>query len=617
MIISKLKIFLLLFLLYGSTVFPQSFTASVSNNKVGINDRFQVSFTFSGTDINGLQNFVAPHFQNFLVLSGPNQSTNMEIVNGAVSASRTFSYYIQAKSIGKFNIETASIVLNGTTYKTRPVSIEVVKGSTAPNNNGSTTQQPVITQKDIGDNLFIKAIADKQKVYLGEPVIVTYKLYTRLNIASQMSVNKLPQYNGFWAEELDTPNNITFTTEIVNGKQYRVGILKKVSLFPSQTGELSVTPFELNVPVQIKNRRSSSGNIFDDFFNDPFFDIGRTVNYDANSNILKVKVIPLPDKNVPPAFNGAVGSFSLNSTIDNTTVKANEPVSVKLNISGTGNIKLIDAPEINLPTGFDKYEPKVSEQINRTGKISGTKKIEYLVIPRISGKREIPPIKFSYFDLNKNSYVTLETKPYELDVEKGSENSNYASTSKEDVKLLGDDIRYIKTSTEVEKQGGILIHKVGFWIAAGLPLILLTGLVTFKKRNDKLLSNAQLLKYQKAQKIARNRLKVAKNLLQEKNQSAFYSEISLALYGYLEDKLNIPKSEFSLEEAVSRLKQNNIKDSVIDNLKQTVEKCEYIRFAPQKDGLAAMNEIYNQSSNIIIEIEKTISTTRKPVTKNV
>lgn len=612
MIINKLKIFLLLFLLCISTVLPQSFTASVSNDKVGINDRFQVSFTFSGTNINGLKNFVAPPFRNFLVLSGPNQSSNMEIINGAVSASRTFSYYIQAKSIGKFNIETASIDLNGTTYKTKPISIEVVKGSTVPNNNGSTARQPVITQKDIGDNLFIKASADRRKVYLGEPVIVTYKLYTRLNIASQMSVNKLPQYNGFWAEELSTPNNITFTTELVHGKQYRVGVLKEVCLFPSQTGELSVTPFELNVPVQIKNRRGS-GNIFDDFFNDPFFDIGKTVNYDAKSNTLKVKVVPLPNKNVPPSFNGAVGSFTLNSSIDKTTIKANEPVSIKLNISGTGNIKLIDAPEVNLPTGFDKYEPKISEQINRTGKISGTKKIEYLVIPRLSGKREIPPIKFSYFDLNKKSYVTLETKPYELNVEKGAEGSNYASTSKEDVKLLGDDIRFIKTTTDVEKQGGILIYKVGFWVAAGLPLMLLAGLVTFKKRNDKLLSNAQLLKYQKAQKVARNRLKIAKNLLQEKNQSAFYSEISLALYGYLEDKLNIPKSEFSLEEAVSRLKQTNINESVIDNLKQTAEKCEYIRFAPQKDGLAAMNEIYNQSSNIIIEIEKSISTIRKSV----
>jgi hypothetical protein len=612
MVINKLKILLLLFLSYGSTILPQSFTASVSSNKVGINDRFQVSFTFSGTDINGIKNFTAPAFQNFLVLSGPNQSSNMEIINGAVSASRTFSYYIQAKSIGKFNIESASIVLNGTTYKTKPVSIEVVKGSTVPNNNGSTSRQPVITQKDIGDNLFVKATANKRRVYLGEPVIVTYKLYTRLNIASQMSVNKLPQYNGFWAEELSTPNNITFTTEIVHGKQYRVGLLKEVCLFPSQTGELSVTPFELNVPVQIKNRKRS-GNIFDDFFNDPFFDIGRTVNYDAKSNTLKVKVVPLPDKNVPSSFNGAVGSFTLKSTIDKTTVKANEPVSIKLDISGTGNIKLIDAPEVKLPTGFDNYEPKVSEQINRNGKISGTKKIEYLVIPRLSGKREIPPIKFSYFDLNKKSYVTLETKRFGLNVEKGNEGSNYASTSKEDVKLLGDDIRYIKTSTDVEKQGGILIYKVGFWVAAGLPLMLLAGLVTFKKRNDKLLSNAQLLKYQKAQKVARNRLKIAKNLLQEKNQTAFYSEISLALFGYLEDKLNIPKSEFSLEEAISRLQQGNINESVINNLKQTAEKCEYIRFAPQKDGLAAMNEIYKQSSNIIIEIEKSISNIRKTV----
>ena len=608
--ISNIKI-LFLFLLFGKIILSQTFTASVDNNKVGINDRFQVSFTFSGTDINNIKNYKPPAFQHFLVLSGPNQSTNMEIINSTVSASRTFSYYLQAKGTGKFDIESASIDFNGKTYKTTPISIEVVAGSTRPDNNGSSSQQPVITQKDIGDNLFVKATADKQKVYIGEPVTVTYKLYTRLNIASQMSVNKLPQYNGFWAEELETSNNITFTTEVVNGKQYRVGVLKKVSLFPSQTGDLSVTPFELNVPVQIKGNRRSSGNIFDDFFNDPFFDMGKTVNYDAKSNTLKVKVEPLPDKNVPDSFKGAVGDFTLNSSIDKTTVQANEPVSLKINISGTGNIKLIDAPEIKLPTGFDNYEPKVSEQVNRNGKISGTKKIEYLVIPRISGKKEIPSIKFSYFDLSKNSYVTLETKPYEINVQRASDNSNYASTAKEDIKLLGDDIRYIKTSTDIYKQGGILIYKVGFWVAAGLPLLFFAGLVTFKKKNDKLLSNAQLLKYQKAQKIAKNRLKVAKNLLEEKNQAAFYSEISLALYGYLEDKLDIPKSEFSMEKAVSRLKLNNINDSVIDNLKQTAEKCEYIRFAPQKDGLAAMNEIYNKSSNIIIEIEKSITTTRK------
>jgi BatD DUF11 like domain len=604
---NKVKILFLVFIFCQSILFSQTFTSTVDNNKVGVNDRFQVSFTFSGTDINGLKKFSPPSFQNFLILSGPNESTSMQIINSAVSASRTFSYYIQAKGTGKFNIGSASIESDGKTFRTDPLTIEVVSGSTIPNNSASSSE-PVITSKDIGDNLFVKAIADKQKVYLGEPIIVTYKLYTRLNIASQMSVNKLPQYNGFWAEELTTSNNITFSTEVVNGKQYRVGILKRVSLFPSQTGELSVTPFELNVPVQIQRKRRS-GNIFDDFFNDPFFDAGQTVNYDAKSNTLKVDVIPLPGKDVPDSFDGAVGDFSLNSNIDKTDVKANEPVSLKLNISGTGNIKLINAPEINLPTGFEKYEPKVSEQINRTGKISGTKNIEYLVIPRIAGKMEIPAVKFSYFDLSKKSYVTLSTKPYELNVEKGSENNtSVAGVSKEDVKLLGDDIRYIKTSTDINQKSGIVIYKVGFWVAAGLPLLLLAGAVSFKKRNDKLLSNAQLLKYQKAQKIAKNRLKIAKNLLEQKNQTGFYSEISLALYGYLEDKLDIPKSDFTLEEAVARLKRNNINDSVIDNLKQTAEKCEYIRFAPQKDGLAAMNEIYNESVNIIVEIEKNFST---------
>ena len=259
-------------MLLPCAIFPQTFTAAVNNATVGLNDQLQISFTFSGQDVNGVKSFSPPAFNNFMILSGPNQSSSMQIINGAVSGSMSYSYYLQPKSMGKFSIGSASVNYNGKEYKTQPVEITVVKGSPKPaqqaQGGGGGSE---VSTKDIGDNLFILATSDKEKAYLGEQVTVTYKLYTRLGIASQMQVSKLPSYEGFWAEEITVPNNITFTTEMYKGKQYRVGILKKVALFSSQLGELSVTPLELAIPVQIRAKKRSNGNIFDNFFNDPFF----------------------------------------------------------------------------------------------------------------------------------------------------------------------------------------------------------------------------------------------------------------------------------------------------------------------------------------------------------
>ncbi len=610
----KLKHVLILSYLFllQSVSFPQSFSATVNDQKVGLNNQFQVSFTFSGTSLNNLSNFHPPNFDNFMVLSGPNESTSMQIINGAVSASKSYSYYLQPKNLGKYTIGSASITYNGQSYSTKSLTIDVVKGSSKPQrNNNSVAAQPSspnISKEEIEKNCFIKAIADKNKVYLGQQVTVTYKLYTRLSIASQMSVNKLPQYNGCWAEELNTSNTISFSNEMVDGKMFKVGVLKKAALFPSQTGTLDVTPMDLTIPIQVQNRRSS-GNFFDDFFNNPFGQ-AQTYNYDAQSNVLKIKVESLPDKNVPPSFNGAVGDFTMNATLDKNNVAINEPLNLKITISGTGNIKLLDVPAPKLPTGMEQYEPKTNTKINRESIISGKKEVDYLLIPRISGEKVIHPIDFSYFNVNEGKYVTLRTPEFKINVAQGAGGNNYAATSPQQssIKLLGNDIRYIKTSyNDVRKKGSIILYQSGFWIAAGLPLIFLVGLVTYKRHSDKIASDVQLLKFQRAQKVAKSRLKTAKEMMTEKNQNGFYSEISLALFGYLEDKLHMPKSEFSLESAIDKLKNRKVQDSVLENLKTCAEKCEYMRFAPQKDGMSAMNEVYNESANVIIEIEKILS----------
>lgn len=604
--LSHLKKYLFVLFFIPVTVLGQSFNASVNAATVPLNDKFQVSFTFEGQDINSIKSFSAPDLnKDFLILSGPNQSTSMQIINGAISASISYSYYLQPRNLGKYTIGSAKIIYKDKEYKSEPIKIEVVAGAPTPKQNAQTDNN--VSEKEIAENLFIRAIVDKQKVFKGEQVTVTYKLYTRLDIAAQMSVSKLPTYQGFWAEELETSPNISFSTEAVNGKQYRVGVIKRAALFPSQTGELALTPFELKVPILIKKKRSS-GNIFDDFFDDPFFGRRETYEYTAKSNTIKIISVDLPQKNVPSSFNGAVGEFNLNANIDKAKVKTNEPIALKLEINGIGNLQLINVPEVKLPTGFEKYEPKVNEQISRSNKISGKKTIDYLLVPRIAGKMEIAPVEFSFFNPNSKSYVTIKSNSFTIEVLKGDGANDLAGISKEDIKILGNDIRFIKTNLEsLDKKEKPIVFSYGFWIASGFPLIVLLGLIAWKKRSDKLSGNIQLLRYQRAQKMAKSRLKIAKSLMTENNHTAFYTEISKALFGYLEDKLHIPKSEFSLDFALEELKKKNVSEDILVSLKNCAEKCEYIRFAPKEDGIEAMSEIYNESANVIIEIEKTLS----------
>jgi hypothetical protein len=582
--------------------YAQEFTASVSETTVADNERFQVSFTFSGKSINNLSKFSPPAFENFLILSGPNQSTSIQIINGAQSASLTYSFVVQPKSVGTFTIGAASIEQAGNTYKTEPIKITVVKGANKPKQQQKEDTQ--ISTEEIAKNLYIKAIVDKTQAFKGEQITVTYKLYTRLSIASQMGINKLPQYQGFWAEELETSGNINFTTEVIDGKQFRVGILKRVALFPTQTGSLEVTPFELTVPIQIQKQRSGK-TIWDDFFGDPF---GRSEIYEFNakSNVVKIDVLPLPEGQ-PESFKGAVGEYIFEAKLNNFTVKSNEPLTLNINISGAGNIKLIDMPEINLPNGFEKYEPKITEQIYRKGKVSGSKSGEYLFVPRVVGIRDIPPVEFSYFNSSTKKYVTLKSEPFKIDIKPGDKQASTEFIGKEDVKELGTDIRFLKTSfSDIKRRENYLINSTGFMIAGLLPVILAVGVIGWKRRYDKLHGNVVLLRYQKAQKVAKNRLKTAKKLMDLQNHKEFYTELSSALFGYLEDKLHIPKSEFTIEHASDELRRRNITEELISDLKAGAEKCEFVRFAPGAEKSAAMQEMYDEIADVIINLEKNI-----------
>jgi hypothetical protein len=591
-------------------VYAQSFTASVNQNPVSTSDPFEITFTFSGSDVNGISNFQAPSFGNFSVLSGPNQSTSMQIINGSVSGSRSFSYYLQAKEKGKFTIGSASITNRGNVLKTHPITIEVVQGSARPNaqKGGQQGNEKQVSAAEIGDNVFIRASADKSNAYIGEQVTVVYKLYTRLNIAS-LQVVKMPSYTGFWAEDITTSQNVSFTQETLNGKQYSVAVLKKVALFPSQSGELTVTPLSLKLPV-ILQRKKKSQNLFDDFFNDPFFQQTQTVDFNAVSNNLKIRATALPEAKKPAGFNGAVGSFSMSAELDRKTVKQNEPVSLKLTISGSGNIQLLTTPDIQIPAAFEKYDPKINDDIQRTGVISGKKTFEYLLIPRVEGRQELPPVTFSYFDTRKHDYVTLTAHPGAVDVTKGDaeytgKGSNY---SKEEIKLLGEDIRYIKNKAHDIKASGSYMADSSFsWILLFFPFAGIAGVMLWKAREAKLAGNLELLRNRKAEKLARARLKAAQKALLANKVDAFYDEISFALLGYIEYKMNIPRADLSMENITEVLSSANISQERIEGFTKSLEECEFIRFAPTRDKENRMKPLYDNCVSLIVGMEAELS----------
>lgn len=597
------RLVFILVLLMPLHAIAQTFTATVDEKTVGDNQQFQISFTISGQNLKGVKNLKPPSFSDFMTLSGPSQSTNIQFINGVQSASYSYSYILRAKRIGVFTIGKASIEFNGKLYETEPIKITVVKGSSLPKQKKKDGE---ISNEEIAKNLFIRAIVNKRKVFLGEQVTVVYKLYTRLNIAAQMSINKLPQYQGFWTEELEGSNNITFSTEMIDGKQFRVGTLKKAALFPTQTGKLEITPFELTVPIQLRRNRNRN-NFFDDFFNDPF-GASQTVEYNATSNKVTINVLPLPAAGKPESFNGAVGDFTLKASIDKTTAKTNESMTLKVSISGKGNLELLKLPKLDIPAGFEKYEPKTSENINRKNIISGKKTAEYLMIPRVVGKREIPAIEFSYFNPEKKKYITLRSKLFALNITQGEKLIETEFASKEDILKLGNDIRFIKTSDyDIYKKEESILFTTFFWTGGIVPVLLVLVLVGWKRKNDKLAGNLALLHYQKARKVAKSRLKKAKKLMQENNYNEFFTEISLALFGYLEDKFHIPKAEFTIEKAADELRKAGVDDTLIETVKKTAKDCEFVRFAPGAEKDSAIQSMYDRLGAIIVDVEKNIA----------
>lgn len=580
-----------------------TFTASAPEVVVS-GDQFRLTYTINSQKV---RDFRTPNIKGFDVLMGPSRSTqsSTQIINGNVTSTSTitFTYILMAEKEGTYSIPGATIVANGNNYTSNSVSIKVLppdqSATTASSGNAARNRSHsgTITDKE----LFITATASKTNVYEQEAILLTYKVYTQVNLTGLRG--DMPDLKGFHTQEVELPTQKTFSLEHYNGRNYNTTIWSQYVLFPQQSGKLEIPSitFEGTVAQMV-----ASADPFDAFFNG-----GSHIN--VKKNIVTPKVaINVKDfpAGKPANFSGGVGEFTLSSSINAQELKTNDAVTIKLIISGAGNMKLINTPEVGFPKDFEIYDPKVDNKFNLTREgLAGSKIIEYLAIPRHAGNYTIPPIEFSYFDLKSQSYKTLKTNAYTLNVAKGEGNADQVVanfTGKEELKVLGKDIRYIKTGdTNLSKKGDHLFGSTLYYMWYIIPFVLfVTFLIIYRKQA---MENANVTKVRtkKANKVATKRMKNAGKLLAEKKTEPFYDEVLKALWGYISDKLSIPVSQLSKDNIEEELTRYGVSEELIKGFINTLNECEFARYAPGNQN-EAMDKVYTSVIDVISKMENSI-----------
>jgi len=600
-----LFVFSLVFLLFTSSTSADNvqFVASAKKT-VRVGEQFQLQYKINAEG----SGFKGPRITDFQVLTGPNTSTSssVKIINNQVQreVSYVFNYILRASQEGTFTIPAARINYQGKQYSSNTLTVKVVKGATS-----SKQQQSSGNGED--NSVFIRAFISNTTPVQGEQIILTYKLYTSVGI-SNIDDSKISSFPGFWSRNLlENRDGYEQTREYIEGKEYVVAELKKFALFPQRSGEITIEPGELNCVAQVrsKSQRRSSDPFFDSFFNDPFFNSRyQNVEKQLFSNSLKIDVKPLPGKNKPLNFSGAVGSYSFKSDISETEVTANEAITLKYTLSGKGNLELIDPPAVKFPTDFEVYDPEIKNNIkvSKSG-VSGTRVFEYLVIPRNPGDYSIKPVEFSYFDVNTRKYVSLSTPEYKINVARGEGNTNnitYSGVSQEDIQYIGKDIRHLKLPPyKLRPIGNFFFKSTSYLLALLVPVLIFILVLIIWRNSVKRRSNVALVKNRKATKVSKKRLKTASVFMRENKENEFYVEISKALWGYISDKFDIPKSELSMENVEEKLLRKSVDEEIIKQFIDTLNNTEYARFAPG-DKIQNMESIYQQALDIITKIER-------------
>ena len=588
---------ILLFSLQGFSQ-PVSFTMEAPKI-VELGEQFRLSFMVNAKG----QNLKLPELSDFETLMGPStsQSSSFQIINGVSSQSVSFSYLfiLRAKKEGRFTINPASITVNGATINSNSVTIEVAKGSSKPSGGG--VDQPTATPGTIPkSDLFVKLIIDRKSLYKGDHAMATIKIYSKVNLNGFEDIS-LPSFEGFWSQDVALPQQISLQRESYNGEIYNVGTLKKTLLFPQQNGSITIGKVKIDCIVQQRVKQPKS--FFDDFF-DNFANVKATVTSDP----VVVTVNPLPSG--PGNFSGAVGRFDLRSSITSTSVKENDAITLRLDVTGNGNIKLINAPKLKLPADFEVYDPKTQSNFTATAEgLNGNISFEYLFLPRFAGDYTIPPVDFVYFDPIAGKYLTKSSQEFKIHVAKGdgTQTARVMNTvSKEDVKYLGKDIRFIKSNITLKPKGSVFFGSFSFYLIYLIGILGLLALYLFYQKRIRENANVARMKNKKASKVALRRLKEASGHLNSGATEKFYESVTRAFWGYLSDKMTISFAELNKERAAAELVNHKASEGIITRFIQIIDTCEFARFAPG-GGNAKMHEIYDEACDVMSQMEKEIN----------
>ena len=589
----------------------QTLTGSAPSH-VATGEQFRLTYTVNTQDVSDFRAGDIP--EELEVLIGPNRSmqSSYQMINGHTSSSSsiTYTYIVRATKNGSYTIPPAHVVVGGKSIASNTLTVKVT-GSGSVSSSGSSRQQSN-NEGEIrdagsqisGSDLFIKVSANKKRVHEQEPILLTYKVYTLVGLTSLRG--DMPDLKSFYTQEVDLPQQKNFSIETFNGRPYKTTTWSQYVMFPQMTGKLEIPSITFEGIVVQQNRNIDP---FEAFFNggSGYIEVKKKIQAPG----IEIQVDPLPQR--PANFSGGVGKFNISAQFDKTEIKANDPVSMRVIVSGTGNLKLIKQPVVNFPKDFDKYEPKITDKTKLTSNgIEGSMIYDILVVPRHQGKYEIPPVEFTYFDTSENAYKTIKSESFTLDVAKGSGAGTVNDfTGQTDLQELTKDIRYIKTGdTRQHSLDDFFFGSTGYWISLTvLALLFISLFIIFRQRA---IDNANVTKMRgkKANKVASKRLKKAARLMSDNKPSEFYDEVLRALWGYVGDKLNIPVEQLSHDNISQRLSERNVGEDTVSQFIGALDECEFERYAPG-DPKGNMNKVYDKAINAIEKIESTMKKTKK------
>lgn len=606
--IKKIIIFFL-FISYWANAQTPSFVAQVNKNKVSVGEVFQIAFTLNGSG----SNLAYPNFNDFDIYSGPNQSQSMSMVNGNISQSTTISLFIAAKKEGKFTIGPASVLSSGQKLETKAIVIEVTKAATQQQSNqNAQSGQPQQNQKQeknqyaseiSGDDVFVRSFLNKSKCVKGEQIHLSHKIYSRYQIIDFGPKQLSKSFDGFWNENDLNKGTFTMHTEVLDGINYYVLEIYNTYLFAQKTGNISISPVEVECIVRRQTKRQPR-NIFEQFFGAAGYEDSRVI---IKSKPVKVDVQDLPTENKPIEFSGAVGDFGYKVELDKYQVKANEAVNLKITINGKGNIKLLEPLKLNLPESFETYDPKINENIKTNGGVSGSVIYNYLIIPREKGEFTLNNLSFNYFNADKKQYVSIPSPDLKLTVLEGDPGSAQIITpTKKGIKEGENDIRYIKTGDlGLKKHDEEFFSSITHYLLLIFPTLLFLGALFFVRQHIKANSDIVAVKERKAAKLAKKQLVIAEKHMLSNNKDLFFTEVLNALNKYIGDKFALPIADLSKERITEMLLSKNVKDETAKQLINTLNTCEYAKYAPSA-VTGDLKQVYQDTIELISHIEEQI-----------